>query len=64
MKIALVLSVAFALLSATLFFSNVGINALGYVLNFVLSYALLACAGICVLGYVEFKFKQYDDVQN
>jgi len=59
MKIALVLSVAFTLLSATLFFSNVGVNLFGYMENFVLSYGSLGLSGISFLGYVEFKHKQY-----
>jgi len=60
MKSLLVMAVAFALLSATLFFGNVGINTFGYVLNFVMSYAAIGLSGLCVLGYVEVKHKEYE----
>jgi hypothetical protein len=57
----LVLSVVLAIVSTTLFFSNVGINLFGYMDNFVLSYGLLGLSGISFLGYIDSKMKQFNN---
>lgn len=61
MKRFLFTSVVLAIVSATFFFSNVGINLFGYLENFVLSYGLLGLSGLTFLGYVNEKHKQYEN---
>jgi hypothetical protein len=57
----LILSVVLAIVSTTLFFSNVGVNIFGYVENFMLSYGSLGLSVLSFLGYIDSKMKQFNN---